>query len=131
MQHLQDLHAQEMMYQAVYVADQPAGHASAAPAGPSCWFSANDDTSLHAATAGLALALQAAKLGVFNMRLTGAGSKCIASGLSGLLKSLAAETSTSVTVQQDAMVEGPAANFMMRQADSGSIQPLITELDMR
>lgn len=120
------------MYQSVYVADQPVDQATATPEVAICWDMASDDTSLGAAASYLAVAQQAAAAGVTDMPLTAVYSRSTASGLPGLMKSLAAETSMPVTLQQTAVTTtASAAHVIMQVPVARKAQPQVTEVDIR
>jgi hypothetical protein len=136
--HLQDMHAQAVMYEAVQVADAPADLAAAAAvaivAAP-CLLSSSG-SSFAATAAGLGVAQQAAGLGLPRVQLDTPASSSTSpygaafaeAGLPGLAKTLAVEAGMSVLLQQQ---EEAAARIALQTGRDRTPLPLFSELDTR
>lgn len=129
---MQDMHAQEIMYEAVQVADTPAGASAAAAA---CLLSSSGG-SFSAAAAGLGVAQQAAAMGLPHLQLdTPAGisaspyaAALAESALPGLAKTLAVETGMAVLMQQQ---EAAVARIALQTQHVKGQQPAFNEQDSR
>jgi hypothetical protein len=132
---MQDMHAQEFMYEAVQVAYAPADP-SATAAAAACLLSSTG-SSLSAAAAGLGVAQQAAALGLPHVQLdTPAGistspyaaASATESGLPGLAKTLAAETGLAVLLQQQ---EAAVPRIALQTQHVKGQQPVFREINSR
>jgi hypothetical protein len=129
------MHGQDIMYEAVQVADAPAGPPSSSAAA-ACLLSSSA-SSFAAAAAALAAAQQAAALGLPSVQLDApAGSSATPyaaavanSPLPGLAKTLAAETGVAVLLQQQQ--EAAATRVALQTKLTIGQQPSFNELDTR
>eukprot|EP00883_Tetradesmus_obliquus_P011533 jgi/Sobl393_1/4315/SZX67650.1 len=129
----EDMHAQEIMYEAVQVANTPADLSAATAA--ACLLSSSG-SSFSAAAAGLGVAQQAAAMGLPHVQLnTPAGisaspyaAALAESALPGLAKTLAAETGMAVLLQQQ---EAAVARIALQTEHVKGQQPAFNEQDNR
>lgn len=111
------------MYQAVQVAYTPAAPGPLSTHDAACLLTSNTNSDFAAAAAGLAVAQQAAALGVARMQVSvpaATTTAAIGSGIPGLAKTLAVETGMTVQLQQQEQQTAAHTGYALQVHGSSS-----------